>query len=172
MNTLQIITKAAHFAAVKHVHQRRKGERQEPYINHLVEVSEILAQCTDDQDVIVAGMLHDTLEDTETTYEELVQEFGVNIANIVREVTDDRTLPKAERKRLQVQNAPHKSDQAKMIKIADKISNLRSILNTPPAGWDNNRKREYFDWAKQVVDGCAEINGKLECKFKAVYGRL
>lgn len=169
MDTLKIVTKAAHFAAVKHAHQRRKGEDQEPYINHLMEVSEILAQFTDDQDVIVAGMLHDTLEDTETTYEELVKEFGTKIANVVREVTDDRTLPKVERKRLQVQNAPHKSDQAKMIKIADKISNLRSIINSPPANWNNARKREYFDWAKQVADASSGVCTYLDTLFIKTY---
>jgi guanosine-3',5'-bis(diphosphate) 3'-pyrophosphohydrolase len=114
-------------------------------------------------------MLHDTLEDTETTYDELVASFGSDVADLVREVTDDKTLPKAERKRLQVEKAPHKSACAKMLKIADKISNLSSILNSPPKDWPDERKREYFDWAKRVAEGCKDTNAGLEAAFAKVY---
>ena len=167
----QKLTKAMLFAAKKHTDQRRKGERAEPYVNHLIEVAELLASHTDGKntDLICAGILHDTIEDTGTKYEELVREFGENVADIVRECTDDKSLPKAERKRLQIENAPHKSDAAKMVKMADKISNLRSILDSPPPDWDLVRKQQYFDWAKKVVDGCRGVNAGLEGEFDNTY---
>ncbi|MDP2206098.1 MAG: HD domain-containing protein [Alphaproteobacteria bacterium] len=161
------LTRALMFAAQKHTDQRRKGERAEPYVNHLIDVVDTLARHTDgaDVDLLMAGALHDTIEDTETKYEELKREFGENVADIVRECTDDKSLPKAERKRLQAENAPHKSERARMVKIADKTSNLRSILDSPPPDWDNARKLEYFDWSKSVVDGCRGINAGLEREF-------
>jgi (p)ppGpp synthase/HD superfamily hydrolase len=170
-NPVTTIARALHFAAKKHAKQRRKGGDAEPYINHLAEVAETLAVHTDGQDsnLVVAGLLHDTLEDTETTYEALVDGFGRDVADLVVEVTDDKTLPKAERKRLQVLKASHKSDRAKMLKIADKISNLNSILNSPPEDWTPERKREYFDWAKKVVDGCTGVNPALDKQFAEVY---
>jgi len=172
-NPVLKIARAVHFAALKHKGQRRKGEDAEPYINHLAEVSETLALHTNGEDLnlVIAGLLHDTLEDTETTYDELVSAFGHDVADLVKEVTDDKNVPKAERKRLQVENAPHKSTRAKMIKIADKISNLNSILNSPPKDWPPDRKREYFEWAKRVVDACGGINSGLDEAFAEVYAK-
>lgn len=169
-----LLMKAVNFAAQKHIDHRRKGERQEPYFNHLSEVAWILAEHTDGNDpgLIAAGILHDTLEDTETTFDELLLEFGADIAGLVHEVTDDKSLPKAERKRLQIEHAPQISDRAKMIKIADKISNLKSILNSPPANWTDERKIEYFEWAKQVVNGCKGVNAKLDNAFDEVFRNL
>lgn len=166
--------KAAHFAAIKHTDQRRKGDRQEPYFNHLSDVALILAEHTHGNDpvLIAAGFLHDTIEDTKTTYEELVGEFGQEIADLVREVTDDKNLPSSERKRLQIVNSPKKSPRAKMIKIADKLSNLKSILHSPPTAWSEERKRAYFDWAAQVVDGCKGINQALENAFDRTYAAV
>jgi len=171
MTDLKKLTRAMTFAAQKHTDQRRKGERAEPYVNHLIEVVDLLAQHTDgtDIDLLCAGMLHDTVEDTKTTREELVREFGENVADIVMECTDDKSLPKAERKRLQIVNAPHKSDAAKMVKMADKISNLKTILTSPPPDWSEQRKQEYFAWAKQVVDGCRGVNKGLEAEFDTVF---
>jgi (p)ppGpp synthase/HD superfamily hydrolase len=164
---LLLFARALDFAARKHVHQRRKGETAEPYINHLAEVARLLAAATQggDSAVIVAGLLHDTLEDTSTSHDELAAEFGEEIAALVREVTDDKTLHKTERKSRQVEHARHASDGAKMIKIADKTSNLHSIINSPPRGWDLARKREYFDWAKRVVEGCRGVSLYLEDEF-------
>jgi len=170
-NPTILLMKAAHFAAIKHTDQRRKGERQEPYFNHLSDVAQILAEHTNGEDpiLVAAGLLHDSLEDTDTTYDELVNEFGVEIADLVREVTDDKSLPKPERKRLQISNAPHKSPRAKMIKIADKISNIKTIKTSPPADWSEERKQEYFKWAKQVVDGCKGIKASLDKTFDLLY---
>lgn len=167
MNESILLTKAAHFAAVKHTDQRRKGDRQEPYFNHLSDVALILATHTNGTDpiLVAAGLLHDTLEDTETDYEELAAEFGADVAQIVQEVTDDRSLPKDERKRLQVENAHKKSDRAKMIKIADKISNLKSILHSPPADWTSERKQTYVTWASKVVSGCRGVCSSLDAEF-------
>ena len=157
LNTTIIgLTRALAFAAAAHANQRRKGAAQEPYINHLAEVALLLAEATDGQDLnlVLAGLLHDTIEDTPATRQELMEHFGKDVADLVLEVTDDKSLPKAERKRLQIETAPHKSDRAKMIKIADKVSNLNSILESPPVDWSEERKREYFEWARRVVDGC------------------
>ena len=161
------VARALDFAARKHSSQRRKGEANEPYVNHLAEVARLVAEATLGQDpvAVVAALLHDTIEDTGTTRAELEREFGAEVAAVVAEVTDDKSLPKMERKRLQEQNAPHKSPRAKLVKIADKTSNLRSIAQSPPTDWDLKRQREYFEWAARVVAGCRGTNATLERWF-------
>jgi len=173
MTAAQKITQAMLFAAQRHTDQRRKGARGEPYVNHCAEVAALIARHTDgdNTDAICAGLLHDTIEDTGTTYEELVSAFGEGVAGVVRECTDDKSLPKAERKRLQAERAPHKSPNAKMVKLGDKISNLRSILDSPPPTWDLARKQAYFAWAKRVIDGCRGVNAGLEREFDALYAQ-
>jgi guanosine-3',5'-bis(diphosphate) 3'-pyrophosphohydrolase len=173
VNDIQLLTKAMNFAAQKHIDQRRKGEAAEPYLNHLTEVAALLAEFTKGTDpvVVAAGILHDTIEDTQTTREELVREFGENVADIVCEATDDKSLHWAERKRQQIIHAAHASAEAKQIKMADKISNLRAILNSPPKGWDAERKLNYFIWAKKVVDNCRGANAGLAACFDDIYQR-
>jgi len=168
-NSTHAILSAAHFAAQKHTRQRRKGEAGEPYVNHLLEVAELVSSAAAEPDphMVMAALLHDAIEDAGVTREDLVQRFGSDVADLVAEVTDDKSLPKMERKRLQVENAPHKSVRAQSIKLADKISNLRSMLNSPPAGWDSQRIREYVEWAKRVVDGLAEPNPALKAEFQS-----
>ena len=145
-----------------------------PYINHPISLADIL--CNEghitDMNVICSALLHDTVEDTETTKEELKREFGQDICDIVMEVTDDKTIKdKQKRKQLQVEHAAHISPEAKLIKLADKISNLRDIANDPPKGWSAERKREYFDWAKLVIDQLRGVNPGLEAIFDAAYTR-
>jgi (p)ppGpp synthase/HD superfamily hydrolase len=161
------VTRALDYAARKHVSQRRKGVAQEPYINHLAEVAYLLAEATGggDANLIIAGLLHDCIEDQGVTHAELVGLFGADVADLVHDVTDDKTLLKAERKRLQVEHTPHKSDRAKMLKIADKTSNLRALAVSPPKGWDEQRIRDYYAWAQAVVAGCRGVNAFLEAKF-------
>jgi (p)ppGpp synthase/HD superfamily hydrolase len=170
LEPIQSILRAARFASLKHVSQKRKGAAGEPYLNHLIEVAELVSTALTEADtnLIVAALLHDTIEDTRTTKEELVQEFGADVASLVAEVTDDKSLPKAERKRLQIEHAPHLSPRAQIIKIADKISNLRSILFTPPEDWDLRRRREYFAWAERVVAGCTAPNELLKAEFQRI----
>ncbi len=167
LQAVQMVLKAARFASLKHVSQKRKGVNQEPYLNHLIEVAELVSGAITESDtnVIAAALLHDTIEDTRTTKEELVAEFGLDVASLVAEVTDDKSLPKAERKRLQTEHAPHISARAQTIKIADKISNLRALLSTPPEDWDLKRKQEYFAWAAGVVDACTAPNPFLKEEF-------
>src|SRR2546430_1836601 len=161
---LLLTVSAADFAARRHVNQRRKGATGEPYVNHLTEVAMLLAGATGGMDaaLVAAGFLHDTLEDTPTEYEELAALFGSDVAELVAAVTDDKSLPKAERKRLQVEHAPKKSVRARLLKMADKISNLRSLATSPPADWDTTRALDYVEWAEGVVAGCRGLNAKLE----------
>lgn len=166
-----LVLKAMFFAAEKHRDQRRKGAEASPYINHPIALANVLWHegGVTDAVVIAAAILHDTVEDTETTPEELETEFSKQISSIVSEVTDDQNLPPVLRKRLQVLKAPHASHMAKLVKLADKICNLRDILEAPPEGWAVERKRRYFDWAKQVVDGVRGTNLKLETIFDDIY---
>jgi len=159
------------FAAHKHRDQRRKDEAASPYINHPIALANVLANEAgiDDERVLIAGVLHDTIEDTETSEQELVREFGQEIASIVMEVTDDKSLPKADRKRLQIEHAPAISRRAKLVKLADKICNLRDVAGSPPADWDMARKQEYFDWGKAVVDGLRGVHPALEHLFDDAY---
>ncbi len=167
------ILEAAAFAAHKHRDQRRKDPAASPYINHPIALANILANEGGvlDATVIVAALLHDTIEDTETTAAELRQLFGEDVADVVMEVTDDKSLPKAERKRLQIEHAAHISERAKLVKMADKIANLRDIAASPPKDWTLARRREYFDWAKQVVDGLGDVSPTLRLAFDAAYRR-
>ena len=167
------ILAAIAFAAEKHRHQRRKDVEASPYINHPIALADILANegGVDDETVLVAAILHDTLEDTETTVRELADRFGEPVASIVREVSDDKRLPKAERKRLQIEHAPSISHGAKLVKLADKIANLRDLVVSPPAGWSRQRQRDYFIWAKSVIDGLRGAHPVLEQRFDDAYVR-
>jgi guanosine-3',5'-bis(diphosphate) 3'-pyrophosphohydrolase len=158
---------AVNFSARKHRNQRRKGTEALPYINHPITVAEMLWRVghVRDLNTLVAAILHDTLEDTDTTMEEIENLFGSEVLSLVRECTDDKSLSKAERKRLQILNASHKSTAAKQIKLADKISNVSDISNSPPAGWSLQRRLEYLDWAENVVVGLRGANAELEKRF-------
>lgn len=164
---------AMKFAAQKHAGQRRKDARATPYINHPIEVAEHLASVggISDEDVLVAALLHDTIEDTPTTAAEIETLFGSRVAAIVLECTDDKCLEKAERKRLQIVSAMAKSPEAKCVKIADKTCNLGSILASPPVGWSISRQREYFEWAGLVVRGLLGVNGRLDARFQEILVR-
>ena len=168
---LKLLLKALAFAAHKHRDQRRKDVEASPYINHPIALGNIL--CNEghvtDTEVICAALLHDTVEDTDTTAEDLEREFGGNIRDIVMAVTDDKSLPAQERKRLQIEHAAHSSDQAKLVKLADKISNIRDIASSPPPSWDLQRRQRYFDWAKQVVDRLRGVHPVLETAFDEAY---
>ena len=170
---LWIVIKAAQFAAHKHRDQRRKDVKASPYINHPLALASILLDegRIEDASVIAAALLHDTIEDTETDYEELRGQFGDEIAEIVAEVTDIKWLKKPSRKRLQISKAARASSGAKLVKLADKISNLRDMIASPPADWSLDRKREYFDWAKAVVDQIRGTSPKLERRFDQLYRR-
>ncbi len=158
---------ALDFAAQMHRNQRRKGVDQQPYINHPIQVAEVLASVglIADQATLIAAILHDTIEDTEATPKELGGRFGVEVCDLVLEVSDDKSIPKDERKRLQIEHAAQLSDKAKLIKIADKICNVRDIGLTPPEGWGVERRRGYFDWAEKVVHACGPVNAELEKYF-------
>ena len=163
-NLVTPLLKALHFAADKHRDQRRKDVGASPYINHPIEVAELLTRVGGVTDLVTlqGAILHDTIEDTKTTPEELEAVFGPEVRRVVEEVTDDTKLPKVDRKRLQIEHAPHLSRAAQHIKLADKISNVRSVTETPPANWPLTRRQEYLDWADQVVGGLRGINVALE----------
>ncbi|XP_026825495.1 guanosine-3',5'-bis(diphosphate) 3'-pyrophosphohydrolase MESH1 isoform X1 [Ooceraea biroi] len=165
---LALIIKCVNFAAEKHRNQRRKDVDQTPYINHPLGVANILIQegKVFDSIVILAAILHDTVEDTDTTFEEIEREFGREVCQVVREVTDDKTLPKAERKRLQVQHAPHLSREAKLVKLADKLYNLRDLERSTPIGWTNERVKEYFKYILFTLVGKSRCTWMSSNKFQ------
>ena len=174
LHDLHAVLAAANFAAQRHAHQKRKGAAGEPYINHLLDVAQLVSSALTepDPDLVIAALLHDTIEDAGVTREEIVQRFGSDVAELVMEVTDDKSLPKAQRKRLQIENAPKKSTRAQIIKIADKIWNMRSILQSPPADWDQERKKQYFEWSRQVIAGLSLPNPVLMAEFERTFKRF
>ncbi len=166
MDDLKLMFEALNFAASKHQFQRRKGSSDTPYINHPIDVARrLVAAGEEDPQVITAALLHDTVEDTGTTFEEIDSKFGAKVTALVRECTDDKSLPKEERKRLQEEHARQKSRDAKCIKIADKTSNVTDIKCSPPEGWSTERIVEYLNWAERVVAGLSGVNDKLEAEF-------
>lgn len=173
MNDALRLLEAVRYAAHQHRRQTRKGGEGTPYINHPVAVAHLLASVGGVTDVALlqAAVLHDTVEDTGATEDELRERFGDDVARLVMEVTDDKSLPKATRKQLQIDHASHKSERARMLKIADKIQNLMDICDEPPADWSLERKREYFDWAAAVVAGLRGANAALEALFDEVVAR-
>lgn len=164
---LALVLTATQFAAIKHRDQRRKDADASPYINHPIALANVLRIEGDITDAITlaAALLHDTIEDTETRYDELVAHFGKEVANVVMEVTDDKTLSKATRKQLQIDHASHSSPRARLVKLADKICNLRDLITSPPADWSTERIRAYFDWAGAVVAGLRGSHPQLEAVF-------
>lgn len=167
-----LLLKALQFSAEKHRDQRRKDKNASPYINHPIEVTSLLANVggVTDPTTLVAAILHDTIEDTQTTPEELESRFSIEVRLLVEELTDDKTLPKAERKRLQIEHAPLVSNRAQLIKLADKICNVRDVTHHPPADWPTDRRRAYLNWTEQVVAGCRPCNPALEQYYDQVLG--
>lgn len=163
----QKLLKAIAFAAEKHKLQKRKGKLEEPYINHCLQVADLLVDVgkVNNEDVLIASVLHDTIEDTDTSEEEIQSLFGKEVLGYVLEVTDDKSLPKEERKKMQVVNAPKKSDGAKLIKLADKTCNIRDVIQNPPTNWSDERRYVYLAWSEEVVKGLGEVNEDLEKLF-------
>jgi GTP diphosphokinase / guanosine-3',5'-bis(diphosphate) 3'-diphosphatase len=159
-----LLLKAISFAADKHRFQKRKDSNGTPYINHPIDVALTLMQIGKEKNInlLIAAVLHDTIEDTKTTPKEIKEQFGKTVLDIVIEVTDDKGLPKAERKKLQITNAPHKSTEAKKLKLADKICNISDIIHNPPEDWSAKRKREYVNWVEEVMQGLKGSNAALE----------
>jgi GTP diphosphokinase / guanosine-3',5'-bis(diphosphate) 3'-diphosphatase len=160
---LQRLIHAIDFAAERHRHQRRKDKRESPYINHPIALMRVLSveAGIHDVDVLIGAVLHDTIEDTDTTEQDIERLFGRTVADLVLEVTDDTALDHADRRRLQIESAPHKSAGAAMIKLADKTCNLRDMIAAPPHWWDDRRRADYFRWARNVVDRLPVVHVKL-----------
>lgn len=162
-----LVLKAADAAARWHVHQRRKGPAEEPYINHLLEVATLVAQATEGRDpkLVIAALLHDAIEDSEVPRTMIADAFGEEVAALVAEVSDDKEVQWEERKRLQIEQAPHKSTKAKILKLADKTSNLRGVATSPPSDWSVQRRIYFIDWARAVANGLRGVNAWLEQQF-------
>jgi GTP diphosphokinase / guanosine-3',5'-bis(diphosphate) 3'-diphosphatase len=173
MSDAEKLMRAASYAAQKHRAQRRKGADADPYINHPLQVAALLAEVgkVTDTDILIAALLHDVVEDTDTTPEELEKIFGSRAVGFVMEVTDDQDLSKAERKRMQVEHAPHLSREAKQIKIADKYSNIADIIDNPPHNWSDERRAEYIKWGRQVFAGLRGVNENLDKAFEELIAR-
>lgn len=172
--SLVLITRALDYAAHHHTDQRRKGARGEPYINHLAEVAHLLAVATEgkDPELVAAALLHDAVEDTDVRLEELEREFGHDVAGLVAQVTDDKSLPKAERKRLQVETVSRKPERARLLKLADKISNLRALSTSPPDDWPEERRQAYAAWAQEVAGQCTGLNPYLDAQYEKALAAL
>lgn len=170
-DTLSLVLQALQFAARKHRHQRRKDVDQTPYINHPIALTVLLRQVADVHDpiVLMAALLHDTVEDTDTTLPELETTFGAEVAAVVAQLTDDKSLPRAMRKQQQIDHAPQLCDRARLVKLADKIDNLRDMATAPPAGWSMARRQAYCEWARRVVNQIRGSNRQLEAYFDKVY---
>jgi guanosine-3',5'-bis(diphosphate) 3'-pyrophosphohydrolase len=167
LSPVRLVSQAAELAAHRHSGMARKGRGNDPYINHLAEVANLLATATGgaDAELVAAGWLHDAIEDTDTTREELAQIFSDRVASLVVECTDDMSMPKAERRQQQVTDAPKKSAGAKLIKIADKISNIGARIHADPSAEERDDLVDYTGWAEQVVAGCRGGNPWLDTKF-------
>jgi guanosine-3',5'-bis(diphosphate) 3'-pyrophosphohydrolase len=165
-----LLLEALHFAADKHRFQKRKDPEASPYINHPISAAEVLARVggVTDTVTLMAALLHDTIEDTDTTPDELETRFGSEVLGVVMEVTDDKTLAKEERKIRQIEHAPQLSPRAKLVKLADKICNVIDVTHHPPEKWTLQRRREYLDWSARVVAGCRGTNAALEKRFDEV----
>jgi len=170
MSAIQKLLRASSFAAVRHAEQKRKGTGL-PYIIHPIGVADILANeaGVDDVTVLQAALLHDVVEDTGTSIEEVHELFGIDVATIVAEVTDDKTLGKAERKRQQIAHAASASHGAKLVKLADKLYNLRDLQTSPPMNWELLRVQGYFVWSWFVVEGLRGTNAVLEAELDGVF---
>lgn len=170
VNEIDLLLTALSFSAEKHRHQRRKDCVGSPYINHPIQVAETLWRIGGIRDlvVIIGALLHDTLEDTDATAAEISTLFGAEILTLVQEVTDDKSLPKAQRKRLQIETAAHKSFRAKQLKLADKSCNVYDVTHCPPQDWSLKRRQEYLDWSEQVVAGLRGVNPALEAYYDQV----
>ncbi|XP_045467720.1 guanosine-3',5'-bis(diphosphate) 3'-pyrophosphohydrolase MESH1 [Harmonia axyridis] len=165
------LIKCINFACIKHKDQRRQDRQRTPYINHPIGVAFILtneAKITD-LAVIKAAVLHDTVEDTDTTLEEIENIFGKEVSTIVAEVTDDKTLPKEVRKQLQIDHAPISSEKAKLVKLADKLYNLRDLERATPMFWSQQRIQEYYEWSRKVVEGLRGVNTPLETELDKIF---
>jgi guanosine-3',5'-bis(diphosphate) 3'-pyrophosphohydrolase len=167
MNELVQVLRAAEAASRWHVHQRRKGPAHEPYINHLLEVARLVGEATEgkDTELVIAALLHDAVEDCEVPLKMIKRSFGNGVASLVAEVTDDKSLNKAIRKRKQIDDAPNKSQRAKILKLADKTSNLRALTTSAAADWSVKRKLDYVQWARKVAEGLNGANARLEAEF-------
>lgn len=172
MNSISDIFLAARFAALKHHGQLRKGEDPEPYIVHPIEAAQLLSEVggVTDPDILIAALLHDTIEDTDATEEEISELFGSRVASIVVELTDDMSLPKEQRKLLQQEHAPSMSPEAKQVKMCDKMSNIFDLVSNPP-DWSAEQMIEYVEWGERVFEGLRGVNPPLERKFDELVKR-
>ena len=171
--TMEAVIKAANFAAIKHKDQKRKNKTGTPYINHPIGVANILTSEGEiiDSIVLQAALLHDTVEDTETSISEIGEIFGEKVQSIVAEVTDDKSLPKEKRNEMQIETAFKKSPEANLVKLADKLHNLRSLddVDGVPVGWEEERVKQYFQWAFKVVKGLRGSNANIEAELDKLF---
>jgi (p)ppGpp synthase/HD superfamily hydrolase len=172
MTELVAVLRAAETAARWHVHQRRKGPAQEPYINHLLDVARLVGEATDgaDTELVIAALLHDAIEDCQVPLEMIEEGFGHDVASLVAEVTDDKSLSKDVRKQKNIDSAPNKSQRAKILKLADCTSNMRALKMTPAADWSVRRKMDYLQWARRVAEGLRGTKVRLETEFNKAAG--
>lgn len=161
---IHIVLEAVGFAAEGHNGQLRENPEKTPYIIHPIRVTEHLMTIANvhERDILVAALLHDTVEDTKITFADIQKSFGTTAEGYVRELTDNMSLPQEERMKLQIETAPKKSLAAAQIKLADKYDNLKSLQSNPPATWDQKKIDEYFLSAKKVTSSLPAANVPLK----------
>ena len=168
-----MILKALNFAREKHEGQFRKDEFQRPYIVHPVGVYGLLFNAgIENEDVLCAALLHDTIEDTNTTFDELAIEFNIEVAGLVGEVTNNPAISKAKQKLMQLEDAPYMTNGARLVRFADKINNLNDIAEFPPVGWDKAKKDRYVEFCKELIPLLNIDNEYLNKKFKEAIKKL
>jgi guanosine-3',5'-bis(diphosphate) 3'-pyrophosphohydrolase len=169
-DVLPALMRALEFAAERHRSQPRKDELKTPYVNHLIDVLRLLVEFgVRDEATLVAAALHDTVEDTDTTFDQIEARFGGEVRGLVEEMTDDKRLPKLERKRLQVLHAPGVSPKAALLKLADKVANIWDVGHRPAADWSAERRLEYLAWAAEVVEHLPPVSPEMRSRFDEVY---
>ncbi|KPM04356.1 guanosine-3',5'-bis(diphosphate) 3'-pyrophosphohydrolase MESH1-like protein [Sarcoptes scabiei] len=169
MEIAELLMKATDFAAKAHRKQLRK-DGETPYINHPIGVANILASVgkISDPNILISALLHDTVEDTAVTFDEIEKNFGSKVRSIVEELTIDKTLPKHERKQLEIENASKCCDEAKLIKMADKLHNLEDLLERNPIGWSEQRVQNYFEWSAKIIENLLNMNVEIENRCRMI----
>jgi len=161
---------AAIFATEKHKSQVRSNEKKTPYIIHPIEVADLVMKIGHvyDKDVLITALLHDVMDDTQTTYEQITSLYGTKVSSYLEEMTSKQGLSLKEQKKQQIMQAFRQNPSVAIIKLSDKLSNLKTLATSPPPSWSRDRIDQYFQWAQTVIENLPESNQLLKKAVKNV----